>query len=377
MKHSTNGRRSAAAQHSSGTTPQSRSGSVWQVLGIVAEILFTLAVVCALYIVWQMWWTGVEAERTQEQTRQAVSWSDPSKSETVQIAAAQDGEPPVQSGTFESGDLMAQIYIPRFGNQWVRNIVQGTDLVELNKHGLGHYPQTQMPGQIGNFAAAGHRNGYGQPLGDVDKLQPGDNIIVRTKDYWYVYKYTGYKIVLPTEVQVIDANPEHPGQTATQRLITLTTCEPKYSTPTHRWISSGELVYWAKVSDGIPKELSSTDASGAVKFVNNETTSVVAKLSSLVPVILVALALYLALFIAGAIAWRWPVLRAIREGKRKRPDMSLYGAFMRHQPGILPIRIVLGLLAFVIVAACLFQWVFPWAAGTIPFLQQMSNYVAV
>ena len=53
-----------------------------------------------------------------------------------------------------------------------------------------------MPGQVGNFAFAGHRNGYGQPLGDVDKLQEGDPIIVRTQDYWYVYHYTSYKIVL-------------------------------------------------------------------------------------------------------------------------------------------------------------------------------------
>ena len=79
------------------------------------------------------------------------------------------------------------MYIPRFGDAWERNLVQGTDLAELNLHGLGHYVDSQMPGQVGNFAIAGHRNGYGQPLGDVDKLQPGDAVVVRTKDYWYVY----------------------------------------------------------------------------------------------------------------------------------------------------------------------------------------------
>ena len=76
-------------------------------------------------------------------------------------------------------------------------MVEGTDEAELSLHGLGHYPSTQMPGSVGNFAVAGHRNGYGRPLGDVDLLQEGDAIIVRTKDYWYVYKYTTYKIVTP------------------------------------------------------------------------------------------------------------------------------------------------------------------------------------
>lgn len=150
---------------------------------------------------------------------------------------------------------MARVYIPRFGDQWERNLVQGTSLVELNQHGLGHYEISQMPGQVGNFAIAGHRNGYGQPLGDVDRLQPGDAIVIRSQDYWYVYQYTNYTIVTPDDGSVIGPNPEHPGEAPTKRMITMTTCEPKYTTPTHRWISFGELAYWAKVADGIPQEL--------------------------------------------------------------------------------------------------------------------------
>lgn len=57
-----------------------------------------------------------------------------------------------------NGDLIAQIYIPRFGSQWHRNIVEGTTLEQLNRYGLGHYDATQMPGQVGNFAVAGHRS---------------------------------------------------------------------------------------------------------------------------------------------------------------------------------------------------------------------------
>lgn len=55
---------------------------IWILLGVLAEIMLTAAAVCALYIAWQMWWTGVQSEHTQIETRQAVSWSDPGVSQT-------------------------------------------------------------------------------------------------------------------------------------------------------------------------------------------------------------------------------------------------------------------------------------------------------
>ena len=189
-----------------------RHGVVWNVLGVLMEILFTLAAVCALYIVWQMWWTGVQAEHEQVEARQSVAWESPATDgEQTKVAPKQEGDPPVQPEQAAEGDLIAQIYIPRFGDQWERNIVEGTTLEQLNKHGMGHYTTSQMPGELGNFAVAGHRNGYGQPLGDVDKLQPGDAIVIRTQDYWYVYHYTEYEIVTPDHTEVVAANPESPG----------------------------------------------------------------------------------------------------------------------------------------------------------------------
>lgn len=365
------GRRGAdRARHSS-------SGPVWQVVGVLAEVLVTLGLVCGLYVIWQLWWTGVEAERVQADMRQSVSWSDPASDPSVTVAKPQEGEPPIQSDKPKDDDLLAEIYVPRFGSQWVRNIVEGVSAEQLSKHGLGRYPDSQMPGEVGNFAVAGHRNGYGYPLGDVDKLQEGDPIVVRTKDHWYVYKYTSHLIVLPEDTYVIAPNPEDPTATPTKRMITLTTCEPKYSTPTHRWIVHGELQYWANVADGIPEELSTKDASGAVKFVSNEQVSALARLRSLLPVIVVALIAYAVIFLSSAIVWRWPARRAIRLGERRKPDLSIYGMLTRLQPGPIALRLLLvGLLLFAGCAA-LFQWVFPWAASTVPFLREMSSYVTV
>lgn len=350
---------------------------VWQALGICAELLITAAVICALYIVWQMWWTGVEAERAQNETTQSVDWSDPSNNGgTVTIAKAQEGDAPVQPKDAKYGDLIAQIYIPRFGSQWHRNIVEGTTLEQLNRHGLGHYDTTQMPGQVGQTSPSPATGTATAAVGRVTKLQEGDPIIVRTKDYWYVYHYTRYEIVLPTDVHVIAPNPEDSTANPTKRMITLTTCEPKYSTPTHRWISYGELAYWAKVSDGVPKELATTDSSGAVKFSTTETPSIASRIGSLDKVVFGALVVWLVLFIAAAVAWRWPVLREIRAGERRRPDASIYGGLLRLQPGVAPIRWLLLALLLFAAAAALFQWGFPWAAANIPFLQQMSNFVA-
>lgn len=385
--------------------PRGRRSMTWSALGVLAEILITLAAVCALYLVWQMWWTGVEAEHTQIEVRKSVSWTVPgsdssdsssnagsdntsdntsddssagtsANSSASAIAPPQEGEAPVQPESASKGELIAQVYIPRFGQGWVRNVVEGTDESELSLHGLGHYSSTQMPGAVGNFVVAGHRNGYGRPLGDVNLLQPGDAIVVRTQDYWYVYKYTTYRIVTPEHVEAIAANPENPSEAPVKRMITMTTCEPAYSTPTHRWISYGELSYWAKVSDGTPAELGVKSANGNVMFTTetDEQQSPISKLGTLEPVVMWALIVYFVLYIAALVAWRYPVLREIRAGVRPRPDASMYGWLLRHQPGPLIIRWLLLALLLFAVATAIVQWACPWAASNIPVLHSMSNY---
>ena len=132
------------------------------VVMILAEILLTVGLVCALYVVWMQWWTGVQSENRQIEERQSVGWAQPaSDGANAKIAHPQQGDPPLQPEHASIGELIGRVYIPRFGDAWERNLVQGTDLAELNLHGLGHYVDSQMPGQVGNFAIAGHRNGYG------------------------------------------------------------------------------------------------------------------------------------------------------------------------------------------------------------------------
>ena len=87
--------------------------------------------------------------------------------------------PAATSPTIPLGSGIANIYIPRFGRDYAFTVVQGTKDADLEK-GPGHYVGTALPGQVGNFAVAGHRVGKGEPFLNLDHLRPGDAVIIET-----------------------------------------------------------------------------------------------------------------------------------------------------------------------------------------------------
>ena len=72
------------------------------------------------------------------------------------------------------------VYIPRFGEDYQRPAAQGSSNDVIDALGLGHYEGSAMPGGVGNFSLAGHRQTRGKVLNDIDLLQNGDHIYVRT-----------------------------------------------------------------------------------------------------------------------------------------------------------------------------------------------------
>jgi LPXTG-site transpeptidase (sortase) family protein len=98
--------------------------------------------------------------------------------------------------------------------------VAGVKVDDLRK-GPGHFPDTPLPGQLGNSAIAGHRTTFGAPFNRVDELSPGDEIIVTTVQGRFVYTVTGTSIVAPTALEVLDPTAE--------ATLTLVSCHPKYS----------------------------------------------------------------------------------------------------------------------------------------------------
>ena len=84
------------------------------------------------------------------------------------------------------GDAIALLRIPKFGASYEVPVLEGADLSVLAR-GVGHYPSSAMPGQIGNFAIAGHRVTHGQPFSRLLELNKGDQIIVETRSAIYTY----------------------------------------------------------------------------------------------------------------------------------------------------------------------------------------------
>ena len=75
----------------------------------------------------------------------------------------------------ETGDPVVRLQIPSIGVDY--KVVEGVGLDELKK-GPGHFPESVLPGQLGNAAIAGHRTTHGAPFYDVNKLDPGDTIVL-------------------------------------------------------------------------------------------------------------------------------------------------------------------------------------------------------
>jgi sortase A len=121
------------------------------------------------------------------------------------------------------GSGLARLYIPRLGKSWV--VVEGVTKADI-RHAPGHYPNSQLPGQVGNFALAGHR--MPSVFWDLDQLSDGDPIVVETRTSWHVYTVVKKYVVRPTQVEVVSKNPDAPKAPPTHKFMTLTTCNPKW-----------------------------------------------------------------------------------------------------------------------------------------------------
>jgi sortase A len=193
---------------------------------IVANLLIAAGVVVAGFVVYEV---AVSNWISQAETK-AVATKLESSFETKRV----DVVP-------KKGEAFALITIPRLGEK-VNSlpVIEGIDQSDLAK-GVGHYPGTALPGEIGNFAVAGHRATHGEPFAKFEELRSGDQVLVETATATYVYELTEDTMVKPKGTWVIDDVPGEPAAIPTQRLLTLTSCEPRWNA-TKRWIWWGVLV---------------------------------------------------------------------------------------------------------------------------------------
>ena len=111
-----------------------------------------------------------------------------------------------------------------------------------------------MPGAVGNVAIAGHRTTWGAPFTAINELQVGDSIYIETPDGWYKYIFRSLEFVQPTGVGVLDAVPQSPSTAPTDRLLTITSCNPKFSAA-ERFVAYSVFDTWYPRAGGAPAEI--------------------------------------------------------------------------------------------------------------------------
>jgi sortase A len=237
------------------------------IVGVLGEVLITAGVLVLLFLGWQLWLQDIIVgnQLHGEALQQSQEWNNekapaPPATGAIPVAAA-----PANAQKF------ANLIVPRWNEpgqaDYLRPIAQGIGAADvLNKNNLGHYPTTQMPGQVGNFAIAAHRSAYGGNLHLIHELHVGDHIFVETQAGWYQYEFRNLEYVQPTGVGVLDPVPQVPDVQASDRVITLTSCNPFYSTA-ERIVAYGSFDKFyprddTKPNGGPPAEIAKTYQKG-------------------------------------------------------------------------------------------------------------------
>ena len=300
----------------------------------IGQTLITAGVVVLLFVVYELWVTDIFAARRQHQATDRLDQAWASSAPAAPGAPASGSAPgsgpagtPGSGGTaapgsgsagaqpgpavdvvtvtgangaagapaqrrggaaVATGQGFAKIYIPAFGSDYVYTIIEGTNANDLEV-GPGHYSDSQLPGDPGNFAVAGHRVSRGSPFNQLGQLEACDAMVVETGTDWFVYR------VMPMADQVAGWNPaahQHcagvaaptgaygavvgreitdpsdyaqvepvPGVDSTvvpadaSRLITLTTCHPQFSDAQRMIIHGVQVHSYPKAPGFAPPEL--------------------------------------------------------------------------------------------------------------------------
>jgi sortase A len=203
---------------------------------VAGELLVTLSALIFLYLIYNAWFSNVTAQaqtaELAEEIQQIYQLHD------AKPLSASESTPVVVSG--EQVSPIGLLYIPRLRDKvWRLPIVDGVGARELSL-GVGHYTSTELPGQLGNFAIAGHRATHGEPFAYFERLKAGDLVYVRTQQGWFEYQLFEQKKIKESETWVLADSPDGLELAEGSALITLTTCDPRWNSY-QRWAWWGVL----------------------------------------------------------------------------------------------------------------------------------------
>lgn len=198
--------------------------AVRRALNVTGRVLLALGLLVLLFLAFQLWGTGLLEEHSQSVLRHELARELPSGERSLHPATPRAGSagvsdrPAPATAAPAEGQPVGFLSIPAIGLGQV--IVEGVGTDEL-RMGPGHYPGTPLPGQPGNASIAGHRTTYAHPFYNLNELTAGDKIVIETPQGIFLYRVHSLGAVAPTDTSVLAPT--------NQALLTLTTCNPRYS----------------------------------------------------------------------------------------------------------------------------------------------------
>lgn len=199
--------------------------------GPVRRIVFLLGVTMILaglgfllYCAWQYYGTNIVSKQKQAEIKQSIA---------------------TDWGKGIDSDAIGLLRVPRFGADYEAPIVEGFDDDALAE-GVGWDPKSADPGEIGNFAIAGHRVTHGEPFAKFPDLEKGDKVVVETRTQILTYKLRNSGTSIKVDfsegwpLQRVP-DPDAAGERPTKAVITLVTCSELFHTR-NRSVVIGDLV---------------------------------------------------------------------------------------------------------------------------------------
>lgn len=123
------------------------------------------------------------------------------------------------------GRPFALMRIPRlWGPEGAFTVLEGVTDRSLSI-GPAHFSGTALPGEVGNFAVAGHTVGGGDPFLHLSTLRTGDEIVIDMRDEEDVYTVSRAPFVVKADnVGILAPVPDLPGGIPAVARITIVSC---------------------------------------------------------------------------------------------------------------------------------------------------------
>lgn len=202
----------------------------------LGEALITLGAVVLLYAGYEVF--GVSEEINHEQqdlsTNLDTIWDGEAEEEGV------DGAP-----VPELGDAFARMWAPDIRPEsWT--LVEGTEPADI-EYAPGRFLDGAYPGEQGNFTLAGHN--VPAIFSEIRSLEPGDKVVIETKENFYIYEVQEHTVVDETQVDITAPVPGEPGVEPGDEdyWLTLFTCHP-------RWDNYERYVVYSQLVETVPRD---------------------------------------------------------------------------------------------------------------------------